>query len=92
MYKKEAMIKNSSGLHARPASEFVTVAKGFQSKITVCRCGDESRVGNAKSIIILLSLGLCQGEHIELCAQGPDEEIAVDTLVDLIDSGFGELN
>ena len=91
MYTKVVSIRNPSGLHARPASEFVAAAKGFQSRITLRRKDDDSAEGNAKSIIILLSLGLCRGEAVELSAEGPDEEQAVETLAALIDSGFGEL-
>lgn len=45
---------------------------------------------NAKSIIMLLALRLGVGEEIELTARGEDEKQAVDSLIALIDSGFGE--
>ena len=51
---------------------------------------DEDDTVNAKSIINLLSLGLSQGEEVELVAEGSDEKEAVDSLVALIDSKFGE--
>ena len=47
-------------------------------------------VGNAKSIIVLLSMGICQGESVEITAEGPDEQEAVAELTALIESGFGE--
>lgn len=47
-------------------------------------------MANAKSIISVLALGLAQGEEVELSADGPDEQQAVDSLVALIDSKFGE--
>lgn len=90
MYQREAVVCNPTGLHARPASEFVATAKKFQSKISICRNGAEKQ-GNAKSVIILLSLGLSQGEMVKICADGVDEQQAVDTLVALVESGFGEL-
>lgn len=90
MYRKEVIVRNPTGLHARPASEFVAKAKKFQSKISICRKGGE-KTGNAKSIIVLLSMGLCQGETAELTADGLDEAEAIDALVELIESGFGEL-
>ena len=67
MYSKCVIMRNPSGLHARPASEFVAKAKGFQSKISVRRPGDDSFLGNAKSIIIMLSMGVGQGDSIEIC-------------------------
>lgn len=91
MYQKDVIVRNPSGLHARPASEFVAKAKGFQSKISIRRSGDESFFGNAKSIIIMLSMGVGQGDSVEIMADGPDEQAAVDALVALIESGFGEI-
>ena len=49
MTVKEIVIKNPTGLHARPASEFTRCAAGFKSKITVNRPGEKPV--NAKSII-----------------------------------------
>lgn len=90
MYKKTTTILNKSGLHARPASDFVKEAGKFGSKITIRRL-DEDEEANAKSIVFLLSLGIGQGVEVELSAKGEDEQQAVDSLVALIESGFGEL-
>ncbi|MDV4149946.1 HPr family phosphocarrier protein [Clostridium sp. AL.422] len=90
MVKKTVVVKNKTGLHARPASEFVKNALKFKSNITICRTTEENREVNAKSIILLLSLGLCNGEEIEIVANGEDEKEAVDSLIKLIESGFGE--
>lgn len=92
MYSKKTVIANATGLHARPASDFIAAAGEFESKIKIRRVGGdpEEDVGNAKSIINVLALGLAQGEEVELSAEGPDEKQAVDRLVALIDSKFGE--
>ncbi len=89
MYSRTTVVKNKTGLHARPASEFIGAAGKFKSKITIKRV-DEDEDANAKSIVMLLSLGLGQGTEIEITAKGEDEVDAVDTLIALIDSGFGE--
>ncbi len=90
MYTKNTKIINRTGLHARPASDFVACAKTFRSKILIKRTGGEDEV-DAKSIVMLLSLGLSQGEGIAISAQGEDEARAVDTLIDLVNSAFGEV-
>ncbi len=91
MYKRTTVISNPTGLHARPASDFIALAGKYTSKITIKRTqGDEDEEANAKSIINLLSLGLTQGEEVEISAKGDDEEQAVNALVELIDSRFGE--
>ncbi|HEY8392308.1 MAG TPA: HPr family phosphocarrier protein [Capillibacterium sp.] len=89
MYQKTTVIKNRTGLHARPASEFIACAKKFKSNILIGRTNEEEKV-NAKSIVLLLSLGIGQGESVAICAEGEDEVEAVDTLVALIEAGFNE--
>ena len=92
MYKKETVIKNATGLHARPAAEFIKAAKMFQSKLTIQRTdGSVAKSTNAKSMVTLLTLALACGERIEIGGDGPDEVEAVDALVALVDSGFGEV-
>ena len=91
MYSKQTILKNLTGLHARPASEFVSCAKTFESKVTVRRLDVvDAAEANAKSIIKILSQGLSVNTPIEISADGPDEQAAVDKLVELIDSKFGE--
>lgn len=92
MYVRKTVIANPTGLHARPASDFIAAAGKFSSKIKIGRVGGDpdEDVGNAKSIINVLALGLAQGEEVEVSAVGDDETQAVDSLIALIDSKFGE--
>ncbi|MDR0850917.1 MAG: HPr family phosphocarrier protein [Clostridiales Family XIII bacterium] len=89
MRKQSITINNKTGLHARPASDFVKLANQFSSDIQVTKEGT-SESANAKSIIYLLSLGLNKGTTIEITAEGDDEDAAVDALIALVDSGLGE--
>lgn len=86
MYTREIEVKNETGLHARPASMFVNLAGTFKSKIELQCLGEEDRY-NAKSIIMLLSLGLEHGEKALLSAEGEDEKEAVNALAELV-AGF----
>lgn len=90
MYKGTTMILNKSGLHMRPATEFIAMAGKFASDITIGRVGAGER-GNAKSIVMLLKMGLSMGTEVEITAEGPDERQAVDALIDLIKSGMNDL-
>lgn len=90
MYSKQTNVINVTGLHARPASDFVLAAKKFESKVTVKNVDTDTPEVNAKSIVRLLAEGITQGTTIEISADGPDEQQAVDSLVELVDSGFGE--
>ncbi|HYE81091.1 MAG TPA: HPr family phosphocarrier protein [Clostridia bacterium] len=87
MYTRDIVIQNKTGLHARPASAFVTTALKFKSDITVTK---DSKKANAKSIMYILSLGASKGSSITITAEGLDEETAVTALCELINSRFGE--
>ena len=90
MFMKSVVIKNRTGLHARPCSEFVAKAKSFSSDITIKRAEKETGV-NAKSMVLVMTQGFTMGTTVEISATGEDERQAVDALVNLIDAGFGEL-
>jgi phosphocarrier protein len=91
MVSKVTRVINATGLHARPATEFVNKANTFSSKITIRNFSDGSnKTVNAKSIVLLLTLGICQGTDVEITAVGLDEVEAVESLVALINTGFGE--
>ena len=85
MISRSVTIRNSVGLHARPATFFVQKANCFNSNVWVEK--DDRRV-NAKSLLGVLSLGIAKGMSITLIADGQDEQAALDGLAELIDSGF----
>ena len=87
MYSKEVVVQNQVGLHARPATFFIQKANEYKSTIWVEK--DERRV-SAKSLLGVLSLGIMRGTNITIMAEGSDEELAVRSLVDLINSNFDE--
>lgn len=81
---------NPNGIHARPASIFVNEAKKFQSKITVENLGT-GKSKDAKAILGVMTLGMTKGTEIKITAEGPDEDVAIQAMADLVDSGCGEL-
>ena len=85
--KKDVLVQNQVGLHARPATFFIQKANEFKSSIWVEK--DERRV-NAKNLLGVLSLGIVGGTSIDIIADGSDEQEAVDSLVALVESGFAE--
>ena len=87
MISRNVTIKNSVGLHARPATFFIQKANSYKSSIWVEK--EDCRV-NAKSLLGVLSLGIVNGTTITLIADGNDEAAAIDGLVTLIDSEFSE--
>ena len=75
--KKKIKIKNSQGLHARPASAFVKIANKFESDVLVKK-GSESV--NGKSIMGLMTLAASQGSMLEIEISGPDAMDAMNEL------------
>lgn len=80
-------IDSPHGLHARPATALVDIAKGFEATIRV-RHGD--RAGDAKSLIGLLNLGIDSGATIRVMAEGPDADAALAALREAIEAGLEE--
>ncbi len=89
MFVKDVVVQNQVGLHARPATFFIQKANEFKSSIWIEK--EERRV-NAKSLLGILSLGIVGGTSIRIIADGADEQDAVGGLVDLVESGFGDVN
>ena len=74
-------------MHANPCSLFVSTANKFNSNIKFTAKGKKV---DAKSILMLMSLGLVRGTEITISAEGSDASEAVKTLVELIDNKFNE--
>ncbi|HTI13416.1 MAG TPA: HPr family phosphocarrier protein [Dictyobacter sp.] len=87
MQQTTVRIENEVGLHARPAAQFVKLAKQHKSNITVACNG---KTVSAKSLVLLLSLGAEKGSELAISAEGEDEEQAVQALTTLIQKNFSE--
>jgi phosphocarrier protein HPr len=87
MTSKAVVVSNQLGLHARAAARFVHLATRFVSQIRVAR---DSKVMDGKSIMGILLLAAARGTTITISAEGLDEADAVEALVRLVESGFGE--
>ena len=61
------------GIHARPAGNLVKEIKGFESEIKISGNG---KTVDAKKLMQVMTLGIKQGQEVELTFEGPDEETA----------------
>ena len=88
----EAIIqaKNKVGLHARPASLFVQTAAKFSSKIKVKNLTTNGNFVDAKSIIMVLTLGVMKDHEVVIQTEGTDADAALGALRALIENNFGE--
>jgi phosphocarrier protein len=84
---RTVQICNRRGLHARASAKFVTTASGLPAQVEVEKDGSKV-VGT--SIMGLMMLGAALGDHITISASGDGAELAVQTLVDLVEARFHE--
>lgn len=80
-------VVNQLGMHARAAAKFVHLASRFQADVRVARQG---RAMDGKSIMGILLLAAARGSTITITTKGADEREAIEALVALVESGFGE--
>ena len=83
-------VKHKVGLHARPASLFVQTAAKFSSKIQVKNLTTNGNFVDAKSIIMVLTLGVMRDHEVVIQTDGTDADAALDALKSLIEGNFGE--
>lgn len=87
MFERKIVIINKLGLHARAAAKFVTLAAGFDAEIRLVR---GNREVNGKSIMGVMMLAAGCGTQIVLQTKGPEAELALQQLEDLILRRFDE--
>ena len=87
MVSQKVLIKNPTGLHLRPAGILCKAAMQFKCRITFTF---EDSTANAKSVLSVLGACVKSGDEIELFCDGIDEEEALKSLVEAIESGLGE--
>jgi Phosphotransferase System HPr (HPr) Family len=87
MLKRELLISNKLGLHARASAKLTKLASEFSSDIWLSK---GSRRVNAKSIMGVMMLAAGLGTRIHVEADGADAEQALDKLTLLVDDKFGE--
>lgn len=87
MKTEKVVLKNETGLHARPASELTKLASTFKCNINLV-AGE--KVFNPKSILAVMSAGVRVNTEIEIQCDGEDEEQALQALVEAFNNKFGE--
>lgn len=81
MMEKSITIQLSGGLEARPIAMLVQVASQYDSSVYL---ETEGKKVNAKSIMGMMSLALCEGAEVKIVTDGPDEEQAMTDMADYL--------
>ncbi|KMK77478.1 HPr family phosphocarrier protein [Alkalihalobacillus pseudalcaliphilus] len=83
MVEKDVVIQLKTGLQARPAARFVQEANRFAAEVFIEK---ENKKVNAKSIMGLMSLALGHKAEIKLICEGHDEQEALESLANFIET------
>jgi phosphocarrier protein HPr len=87
LYFAEVVIRNRKGLHARASAQFVKCAERFDAEVRVTR---EGQTVLGTSIMGLMMLGAGQGNTILIETEGRQATVALEALIALVESSFGE--
>lgn len=90
MIETKIKVTHKVGLHARPAALFVQTAVKFSSAVKVRNLTSNGTDVDAKSIIMVLTLGVMKDHEIVIQTEGADADAALDALKSLIEGNFGE--
>ena len=78
-------ITNKMGIHARPAGLLVKEAKKFESECTITKDGKTKKL---TQLMMLMSLGVKQGDTVTVTAEGADEEAAAAALKEFFENNL----
>lgn len=87
--RRNFTIVNQRGLHARASAKFVNAVAVLPPGVSV-RVTREGKEAAGGSILGLMMLGAAKGDQIEVVVEGAEADAVLETLADLIESGFGE--
>jgi len=79
------VIRDSVGIHARPAGMLVKKASEFASSVMISKDGKQV---DAKRLFSIMSLAAKQGDTICFMIEGFDENSAADALIELCEQNL----
>ena len=78
-------IKDELGIHARPAGLLVKEAKKFASDCTITKDGKTKKL---TQLMMLMSLGVKNGDTVTVSAEGEDEDTAIEALKEFFEKNL----
>ena len=78
-------VKDELGIHARPAGLLVKEAKKYESECTITKDGKTKKL---TQLMMLMSLGVKQGETVTVTAEGADEDAAIAGLKEFFEANL----
>ena len=87
MVSQKLTLTNGQGFHMRPAGVFANAMSKYSCDVTIKFNGNDI---NGKSLMNIIAACIKCGSEVEICCDGADENDALKTAVDLVESGLGE--
>jgi phosphocarrier protein HPr len=84
---RKIKVKNSLGLHTRPAASIVKLLQPRKSSVFFVH---KQETINARSIMSILMLAAKKNAVIEVIVEGDDAELTMQQLISAFDMEFGE--
>ncbi len=85
--RRDFVITNVLGLHARASATLVRLASRFSSEVTISKGGEDV---NGKSILGMMTLAAAKGSTVTITCTGDDQSAAIEAIGELIENKFGE--
>ena len=87
MVSQKVTLTNGQGFHMRPAGVFANAMSKYSCDVTIKFNGNDI---NGQSLMNIIAACIKCGSEVEICCDGADENDALKTAVDLVESGLGE--
>ncbi|WP_353642328.1 phosphoenolpyruvate--protein phosphotransferase [Mesorhizobium sp. WSM2239] len=87
--ERSTIVRVHEGLHARPATRFVKLAKSFESDVEIIKAG---KAASAKSSVKLMLLGVKEDQEVTIRATGADAIEAVEALIGYLENPLSGLD
>ncbi|MER8692749.1 phosphoenolpyruvate--protein phosphotransferase [Mesorhizobium opportunistum] len=81
--ERSTIVRVHEGLHARPATRFVKLAKGFESDVELVKDG---KAVSAKSSVKLMLLAVKENQEVTVRANGADAIEAIEALIGYLEN------
>lgn len=88
MVSKTVTIINAEGMHMRPAGMIAKAVKAYPDTEVILKANGKDI--KAKAVMQIMAAGLKKGTEVEITANGPQEQAALDELAAMFEDGFGE--
>jgi phosphotransferase system enzyme I (PtsI) len=81
--ERSTIVRVHEGLHARPATRFVRLAKSFEAEVEIVK---EGKAVSAKSSVKLMLLSVKENQEVTVRANGADAAEAVEALIGYLEN------